>query len=314
MKHGMIKRSACVLALVTFSPLAASAQGFDNGSFTNLENGAGAPPPPPPASNDGFIDEGSFGPGGTSNDANLAPPPPPPNNQGGVIVPPPPPPPNNNGGAVPPPPPPPNNNGGAVPPPPPPNNNGGGVAPPPPPPPPNNNGGVTPPPPVNNDGPPTQGPQVDPQITAFETRDFGVPPQQELRRDQFHAHTPTSIPGAQLVTTQALLQGMNSGMQMVVIDVLGSGYGLPNAYVAPALASAGSFRDRTQQQADQWLNQITGGNRQIPIVIYCSDPMCWLSYNASLRTVAAGYTNVFWYRGGMQAWEMAGLPLRPTGF
>ncbi|MFA8385913.1 MAG: rhodanese-like domain-containing protein [Pelagibaca sp.] len=145
-------------------------------------------------------------------------------------------------------------------------------------------------------------------------RDFGVPPQQQLRQDQFHAHTPTSIPGAQLVTTESLLQGMNSGMQMVVIDVLGSGYGLPNTYVAPALSAPGSFNDRTQQQGSQWLNQITGTNKNMPIVIYCSDPMCWLSYNASLRAVAAGFTNVYWYRGGIQAWEMAGLPLRPTGF
>lgn len=302
MTQYLLKHLAFTLALVPLAPLTATAQGFETGSFTDLEGGADAPPPPP-AANDGFVDQGSFGPGNGGGGSGLAPPPPPTDNQGGTVVPPPPPP-SNNEGVTPPPPPPVDNNGGLVPPPPPP-------PPRPTPPPPDNNGGQSE---FNPPVTPDQGPQIDPQITAFETRDFGVPPQQHLRQDQFHAHTPTSVPGAQLVTTANLLQAMNSGMQMVVIDVLGSGYGLPNAYVAAPLSSPGSFDDRTQQQGSQWLNQITGSNRNMPIVIYCSDPMCWLSYNAALRAVAAGFTNVYWYRGGIQAWEMAGLPLRPTGF
>jgi len=155
---------------------------------------------------------------------------------------------------------------------------------------------------------------VDPQITAFETRDFGVPPQNVLRQGQFHAPTPTAIPGGYLVTTGNLVDAIRNGTQMLVIDVLGSSYGLPNAYSAPALASAGSFNDRTQQQAVAWLNQISGGNPNVPIIIYCSEPMCWLSYNASLRAIAAGYKQVYWYRGGLQAWQMAGLSMQPTGF
>ncbi|MEP1535752.1 MAG: rhodanese-like domain-containing protein [Paracoccaceae bacterium] len=164
---------------------------------------------------------------------------------------------------------------------------------------------------------PTPGPNsggVDPQIIAFETRDFGVPPQNSLRQGQFHAPTPTAVPGGNLLTTDGLVQAMNNGTQMVVIDVLGGPYGLPNAFSAPALAQAGSYNDRTQQQANSWLHQITGGNQNLPIVIYCSDPMCWLSYNASLRAIAAGYQQVYWYRGGLQAWQMVGLPMQPTGF
>ena len=30
--------------------------------------------------------------------------------------------------------------------------------------------------------------------------------------------------------------------------------------------------------------------------------------NLALRLVALGYTNVYWYRGGREAWEVAGLP------
>jgi rhodanese-related sulfurtransferase len=211
-----------------------------------------------------------------------------------------------------------------------------GVTPPPPPPPPETTFGpsdvtVAPPPPPPADQqqqqppvfqPPVQQQQQPPvdqngaaaQLAAFETRDFGVPPTQALRQGEFHAPTPTAIPGAQLITTANLANAMNQGVQMLVIDVLGGQYALPNAYPAGVMAQGGDFSDRVQQQTVQWLQQVTGGQKGVPIVIYCSDPMCWLSYNASLRAVNAGYTNVYWYRGGVQAWQMAGLPTQPGGY
>jgi PQQ-dependent catabolism-associated CXXCW motif protein len=156
--------------------------------------------------------------------------------------------------------------------------------------------------------------QVPPQVTQLELQDFGVPPTSSLRSGQFHAPTPVMIPGGNVVSTQALAQAMASGTRMVLIDVLGDSYSLPGAVVAPALAQGGSFSDRTQQQAAQWLAQLTGGDRAVPIVVYCSDPMCWLSYNGALRAISAGYGNVYWYRGGLHAWQMTGLQLVPSGF
>lgn len=170
---------------------------------------------------------------------------------------------------------------------------------------------VTQPPPQNQQQP---GLQIDPQVLAFETRDWGIPPTNQLRNGQFHAATPTALPGGALVSTQNLAQAMQGGVQMVLIDVLGGQYTLPNAYVEPGLAQAGQLNDAVQQQARQWLNQITGGRKEVPIVIFCSDPQCWLSYNAALRAVAAGHSAVYWYRGGIHAWQMAGLPMRPAGF
>ncbi len=152
------------------------------------------------------------------------------------------------------------------------------------------------------------------QLAAFETRDFGVQPVQQLRQGEFHAPTPTAIPGGQLLTTQNLAKAINNGTQILLIDVLGGQYSLPNAYPAGVMAQGGDFNDRVQQQTVQWLGQVTGGQKNVPIVVYCSDPMCWLSYNAALRAIAAGYTNVYWYRGGLQAWQMAGLPTNPARY
>jgi len=165
-----------------------------------------------------------------------------------------------------------------------------------------------------NPTPAPQPPQVDPQIAAFEQRDFGVPPTADLRPGQFHGPTPTTAPGARTVGTEALLQAITGGTRMIMIDVLGGQYSLPGAMMAPAMARPGSFGDQIQQQTAQWLGQLSGGDPTIPIVIFCSGPECWLSYNAVLRAVAAGYGNVYWYRGGTDAWQLAGLPLRPAGF
>jgi rhodanese-related sulfurtransferase len=49
-------------------------------------------------------------------------------------------------------------------------------------------------------------------------------------------------------------------------------------------------------------------DRNMPLVIFCDSTVCWQSYNAALRAASAGYVNVYWYRGGVEAWRAAGLP------
>jgi PQQ-dependent catabolism-associated CXXCW motif protein len=80
-------------------------------------------------------------------------------------------------------------------------------------------------------------------------------------------------------------------------------------YAVPAVHS-GSLNDATQQQFGQFLGQATGGNKQYPLVLYCLSTQCWMSYNAALRAINLGYTNVLWYRGGIEAWKQAGLPVQ----
>ena len=46
-----------------------------------------------------------------------------------------------------------------------------------------------------------------------------------------------------------------------------------------------------------------------PMVFFCQGAHCWESYNASLRAIDLGYTNVYWYRGGLSSWQEAGLPV-----
>jgi rhodanese-related sulfurtransferase len=40
-----------------------------------------------------------------------------------------------------------------------------------------------------------------------------------------------------------------------------------------------------------------------PTVFHCNGAECWKSYKASRAAVAAGFSKVYWYRGGMPDWE-----------
>ena len=52
----------------------------------------------------------------------------------------------------------------------------------------------------------------------------------------------------------------------------------------------------------------TGDNKAVPIVAVGFNSERYQGRNLALRLVALGYTNVYWYRGGREAWEVAGLP------
>jgi PQQ-dependent catabolism-associated CXXCW motif protein len=147
------------------------------------------------------------------------------------------------------------------------------------------------------------------QMMQMERQDFGVQPTKQLYSGQMHGPTPASIPGGQVITTKglvALVQGNQS--PYLLFDVLGGVETLPGALPASAASQPGNFADQTQQQFGAFLQQRTGGRKDIPLIFYCLSTQCWMSYNAALRAINMGYTNVLWYRGGIEAWKMAGLP------
>jgi PQQ-dependent catabolism-associated CXXCW motif protein len=150
------------------------------------------------------------------------------------------------------------------------------------------------------------------QVANLERQDFGVPAPRQLHSGAMHGPTPASIPGAQVITTKglvALVQGRQA--PFVLFDVLGQPEALPNAFAAAWLAQPGSFNDAVQAQATQLFAQAASGRRDVALVFYCASRECWMSYNAALRAVHAGHTNVLWYRGGLEAWKAAGMPTQP---
>ncbi|GLS19424.1 hypothetical protein GCM10007874_24410 [Labrys miyagiensis] len=141
-----------------------------------------------------------------------------------------------------------------------------------------------------------------------EARDWAVAPTATLRASNaIGTPTPTSIPGAAVISTgevAALVATRQT--QFALLDALES----PHQMIAGAVNVAGAGRDGTMSDATQsWLagrlKDITAGRTDFPLIFYCAGAQCWEGYNAALRAREAGYTNVYWYRGGLQAWQMS---------
>ncbi len=56
------------------------------------------------------------------------------------------------------------------------------------------------------------------------------------------------------------------------------------------------------------LARATGGDKSAAVVLYCLAD-CWMSWNATKRAAAYGYTQLYWYRDGTTGWEAAALPM-----
>lgn len=147
-------------------------------------------------------------------------------------------------------------------------------------------------------------------LFADEDRDWGVPATGNLRLADYHAPTPAEIPGARVIRTAQLQELLERERHMALVDVLGD----PAHPTLPGAlwlrnAGLGEFLGNDIDRLEAALGRITEGDRLRPLVFFCLSAECWLSYNAALRAVAFGYRNVLWYRGGVEAWRAAGLPM-----
>ena len=148
---------------------------------------------------------------------------------------------------------------------------------------------------------------------GIEAEDWGVPETDQLRQDSFHAPTPSTHPAAAVINTQdlhAMLIGPNPPVTINAIFSKSQVTSIPGSIWLPAAGQGGAFDDDMQTRLAATLANITDDDLSRPIVVYCIDAQCWLSYNAALRFDALGYENLYWYRGGIAAWKAAKLPTR----
>lgn len=137
-----------------------------------------------------------------------------------------------------------------------------------------------------------------------------------------HGPVPATIAGGTVIGTAALAHLLASG-GVVLVDVAETPHrpsGLPAGTLwlpAPHRDIPGSVwipdvgRGAIPPQFAAWfrkrLAELTGGNRDKRVVVYCH-PRCWMSWNAAKRVINDGYRAVFWYPGGVEGWEAAGHP------
>ena len=148
-----------------------------------------------------------------------------------------------------------------------------------------------------------------------EDRDWGIVASSDIRQAPYSAPTPMQVPGARVIRTDDLKSLSAAAPRPLLIDVAaGEGHvSLQGAVWLPNAGRGVNYLDTLQGALGEQLATLTGGNKAVPLVFFCVNSQCWLSYNASMRAAALGYSEVYWYRGGIEAWRAAGLPLANLG-
>jgi TolB-like protein/DNA-binding winged helix-turn-helix (wHTH) protein len=143
---------------------------------------------------------------------------------------------------------------------------------------------------------------------ADEDADFGAPADGVLH-SEVAGHTPTSAPGATTILTADLRRLLGETHPLVIDAITNTRVPAIPGSVGLAFAGlGGSFEDEAQRRLHNKLKEMTGGDLNRPIVAVGWNSEHFDGLNLALRLVALGYTRVYWYRGGREAWEVAGLP------
>ncbi len=143
---------------------------------------------------------------------------------------------------------------------------------------------------------------------ADEDADFGVAMDASLR-EEVAGYTPTGAPGARLIRTGELVQFLAEA-RPVVIDTVSNSWGrsMPGAIGLKFSGLGGSLAGEAQDRLRRKMAELTGGDLTRPVVAVGWNSEQFDGRNLALRLAALGYTQVYWYRGGREAWEVAELP------
>jgi TolB-like protein len=143
---------------------------------------------------------------------------------------------------------------------------------------------------------------------ADEDANFGVPPDDTLHSD-LAGYTPMTTPGAATVRTFELPQFITD-RKPIIIDTLTYFWGrsISGAVGLKDAGIGGDLTDNAQDRLGRKMAGLTGGDLFTPVVAVGWNSERFDGRNLALRLVALGYNNVYWYRGGREAWEVAGLP------
>jgi TolB-like protein/DNA-binding winged helix-turn-helix (wHTH) protein/Tfp pilus assembly protein PilF len=147
---------------------------------------------------------------------------------------------------------------------------------------------------------------------ADEDADFGAVSDDKLHAD-LDGLTPTTVPGANTIRT-AELGRLLAERKPVVIDPMMYSWGrsIPGAVGLKRAGSGVNYSDEAQDRLRGKMQALTKGDLATPIVAIGFNSERFDGRNLALRLVALGYTQVYWYRGGREAWEVAGLSEAPV--
>ncbi len=113
--------------------------------------------------------------------------------------------------------------------------------------------------------------------------------------------SPETITGSYRIDAEGLIALVNENENQIIIDSRISS-DRKQGYIPGSI----SLPD-TDTHCDSLARLIA--EKSDPVVFYCNGPKCRRSDNAVVIAVACGYTNVYWFRGGIEAWRADNYPI-----
>jgi adenylate cyclase len=151
-----------------------------------------------------------------------------------------------------------------------------------------------------------------------EDADKGLPVTEGVRSANLINFTPIGAPGVSTIKT--------SELRALIGDGVGSASGeaplllstncsdclrvtIPGTNFVPAAYRNGVLDDAKRQALRVLVDGLLRGDRTRRVITYSWSASFWDARNLAIELSALGYPNVSWYRGGLEAWDVAGLPV-----
>jgi rhodanese-related sulfurtransferase len=124
------------------------------------------------------------------------------------------------------------------------------------------------------------------------------------------AETPAQLAGATVINAETAKKMMQDGVLIVDTRVA-------NEYVDEHIKGAVNipYKEKSAKavnfdaSVDSFDLSKLPAAKSTPIIFYCNAGECWKSYKSCVAAIKAGYTKVFWLRGGIPEWKSKGLPV-----
>jgi rhodanese-related sulfurtransferase len=126
--------------------------------------------------------------------------------------------------------------------------------------------------------------------------------------------TPRSLPGATVVDAATVAQLLQRGARYIDTrtDPEFKAGRVPGSSLVPYVEKSAKEADYDPKQ-DQFNLAALPTQRDAELIFACNGAECWKSYKASHAAVKAGYTKVYWFRGGFPEWRAAGQKAESGG-
>jgi hypothetical protein len=151
-----------------------------------------------------------------------------------------------------------------------------------------------------------------------EDADTGLPMTEGVRSANLIGLTPISARRVSTIKTSELRaligngEGRASGELPLLLSTNCSNcrsIAIPGTNFVPGAYRNGVLDDAKRQALKVLVDGLLNGDRTRRVITYSWNAAFWDARNLALELVALGYPNVSWYRGGLEAWDVAGLPV-----